>query len=47
MPDREASIDAVVFDLINFIKSKCLSQGPSDFGPATQLFTLDAITHLI
>jgi hypothetical protein len=27
MPDREASIDAVVFDLINFIKSKYLSQG--------------------
>jgi len=51
MPDCEARIDAVVFDLINFIKSKFLSRGPdfrpSDCGPAAQFFTLDVITDLI
>ena len=51
MPDREARIDAVVFDLINLIKSKYLSRGldfrPSDFGPTAEFFTLDVITDLI
>ena len=51
MPDREARIDAVAFDLINLTKSKYLSRGPdfrpSDFGPAAQFFTLDVITDLI
>lgn len=51
MPDCEARIDAVVFDLINFIKSKYLSRGPdfrpSDCGPAARFFTLDVITDLI
>lgn len=51
MPDHEARIDAVVFDLINLTKSKYLSRGPdfrpSDFGPAAQFFALDVITNLI